>query len=338
MREVAEYYARLVSWYTRGGFKDEHGRWHDSGHRFTFDYWEVLNEVDIEHPMTRAFYTALDDEIVGALRRVSPETKFMGLSLASPELNPAFFAYFLDPGNHRPAISRDRISHHFYAVPAADETPEVWQFTFFEQVDRCLAVARYIDVIRQRLSPETGTAVNEVGTLSLEDIMRLTNPDHVGQLIPDSYWALSAALYAYVYAELSKLGIGVVAQSHLLGFPGFFPSCTMLDWKSGRPNLRYWGLKLVRDNFGPGDKLVETHVSLPYVYGQASVRKDGKRRLLLVNKRDRSFQITLPEDTPARIAWIDRTTGERPPESRRVAEGRSTLQGFAVAVISFSSP
>ena len=46
MKEVADYYARLVSWYTQGGFTDEFGKRHESGHHYKIDYWEVLNEVD----------------------------------------------------------------------------------------------------------------------------------------------------------------------------------------------------------------------------------------------------------------------------------------------------
>lgn len=52
MKEVADYFARLAGWYTQGGFKDENGVWHESGHHYHVEYWEVLNEVDFEHSMT----------------------------------------------------------------------------------------------------------------------------------------------------------------------------------------------------------------------------------------------------------------------------------------------
>ena len=45
-KELADYQARLVSWYTQGGFNDELGKWHASGHHFNIPYWEVLNETD----------------------------------------------------------------------------------------------------------------------------------------------------------------------------------------------------------------------------------------------------------------------------------------------------
>jgi hypothetical protein len=42
MREVADYFARLMSWYANGGFKDEYGDWHASNHHFSIPYWETL--------------------------------------------------------------------------------------------------------------------------------------------------------------------------------------------------------------------------------------------------------------------------------------------------------
>jgi hypothetical protein len=43
-KEVGEYYKRLIGWYVNGGFTDELGKRHESGHHFKVDYWEVLNE------------------------------------------------------------------------------------------------------------------------------------------------------------------------------------------------------------------------------------------------------------------------------------------------------
>src|SRR6185437_7470710 len=35
-QQVADYFARLVSWYTQGGFTDENGKRHDSGYHYRF--------------------------------------------------------------------------------------------------------------------------------------------------------------------------------------------------------------------------------------------------------------------------------------------------------------
>jgi hypothetical protein len=69
----------------------------------------------------------------------------------------------------------------------------------------------------------------------------------------------------------------------MVGYPSQFPGVSMVDWTTGRPNARYWVLKLLHDNFGPGDKLVETASGVSYVYAQGFVSRDGQRKLLLVN-------------------------------------------------------
>lgn len=37
---LADYYARLASWYTQGGFTDELGKFHASGHHYDIRYWK----------------------------------------------------------------------------------------------------------------------------------------------------------------------------------------------------------------------------------------------------------------------------------------------------------
>ena len=91
LKEVADYYARLVSWYTLGGFTDEAGKRHESGHHYKIDYWEVLNEVDLEHRITPETYTHIYDAVVGALHKVQPNMKFVGLALGFPSQNPDIF-------------------------------------------------------------------------------------------------------------------------------------------------------------------------------------------------------------------------------------------------------
>ena len=138
LKEVGDYYARLVSWYTQGGFTDEYGKRHDSNHHYKIPIWEVLNEVDFEHSMSPETYTRVYDAIVSAIRRVDPQMKFMGVALAgtSPDLFlqenvPAYFEYFLNPKNHKPGIPLDMVSYHFYANPSADQSSEAQQHTRF---------------------------------------------------------------------------------------------------------------------------------------------------------------------------------------------------------------
>src|SRR5215469_4867769 len=115
-REVADYYGRLFAWYTKGGFTDEFGTRHESGHHYAIPYWEVLNEPDFEHHMAPETYTKLYDAVVESIQAVEPGTKFVGLALAAPSENPGYCEYFLNSRNHKSGIHLDFISYHFYAV------------------------------------------------------------------------------------------------------------------------------------------------------------------------------------------------------------------------------
>ncbi len=334
MKQVADYYARLVSWYTQGGFTDEYGKRHVSGHHYKVPYWEVLNEIDFEHKMSPEFYTHLYDAIVTAIRKVDPNMKFIGLALAgtSPGVRfehplAEYFEYFLNHKNHRPGIPLDMISYHFYAMPKVDEPISTWPSTFFAQADGFVNQVRFIESIRKRLSPETGTTIDEVGAIVPDNNVSVRNG------IPDSYWNLCGALYAYLYAQLSRMGINDVGESQLVGFPTQFPSVTMVDWNNGRPNARYWVLKLLRDNFGPGDKLVETGLSTSGVFAQGFVTPSGERKMLLINEDDRQVEFSLPGGTHATEEYVDQTTGYNPPASLQLAGDTVTLRGFAVAVV-----
>jgi len=330
MKEVADYYARLVSWYTLGGFTDEFGKRHESGHHYKIDYWEVLNEINGEHQMTPQTYTRVYDAIVEAVHRVDPQIKFVGLALGGTSKD--YFEYFLNHKNHKPGIPIDMISYHFYAVPTPDQTPEIMQYTYWEQADHFLEVVEYIQNIRARLSPETQTTTDELGSISADDLEQ-DKPGHVVKPIPNSYWNLCGGLYAYLYAELAKRGIEGAGESALAQLPTFFPSVTMLDWNNGQPNARYWVLKLLRDNFGPGDKLVEATVGVPYVYAQGFVAPDGKRKILLVNKRDRPFDLVIPGSAGADENYVDQTTGDHPPASLHLTGDTVNLSGLSVAVV-----
>ena len=323
-REVADYFARVVSWYVKGGFTDERGTWHPSGHHHKVDYWEVFNEPDIEHGFSVEAYTGLYDAVVEAIHKVSPRTKFVGISHSYIGAHTEYVTYFLNPKNHKPGIPLDMISYHFYAVPNPDEPPEAQQFTYFDQADRFLEDVGYIEAIRKTLSPRTGTMVNEIGTM-LPDDWSQTSPDYVFKPIRPSYWNLSAATFANVFVGLARLGIDAAGESSIPNAPGMWPSIAMLDWNTAQPNARYWVLKLIIDNFRPGDKLVETSTDSGYVAAQAFVSPRGERKLLLINKREREFDVELPEARGAKIEQVDLATGSNPPAPNLTVGSRIKL-------------
>ncbi|MFI5092904.1 MAG: glycosyl hydrolase family 39 [Candidatus Acidiferrales bacterium] len=337
-KEVADYYARLLSWYTKGGFTDELGKRHESGYHYSIPMWEVLNEVDFEHVMTPQTYTGLYDAVVTAMKKVQPDIKFVGVALAMPGKRPDFFEYFLNHKNHKPGIPLDFLSYHFYAVPTPDEPLDIQQHTVFAQADGFLDTVRYIESIRKRLSPETRTTIDEIGIISADDNGQ-DQPGHEAKPIVDAYWNLAGAEYAYIFGALTTMGIDVAGESQLVGYPTQFPSVSMVDWKDGKPNARLWVLKLLHDNCGRGDKLVEiapfssSAPAQPYIYSLALVNKQGKRKILLINKRDRDFGVSVVGGAGGQLEAVDVTTGFQPPTGAKLASDEFTLHGFSVAVV-----
>lgn len=331
LKELSDYYARLIGWYTCGGFTDEYGKFHKSDHHYQFDYWEVLNEPDQEHTMSPEQYTARYDAIVLAVLKVQPKMKFVGIALAQTLGRPDYLEYFLNSQHHKPGVPLDMISYHFYAAPAADQPPDTWQYTVFDQSVRFIETVKYVDFIRKRLSPATGTTVDELGVIAPDDANELL-PDYVFKPIPDFYWNLCAGQYAYLYGELAKLGMDAAGESALMQLPGFFPSVSMMDWNTGKPNARYRVLKMIRENFGPGDKIVAT-ASPRNVYAFAVITPEGRKKLLLVNMRSAAADVVLSGGTGALEQYVDQTTAYNPPGSMRLTSGTVHLSGFAVAVL-----
>ncbi len=324
MKDVAGYFARLFGWYTNGGFTDELGVYHKSGHYYKIPYWEVLNEPDFEHSISPQLYTKMYDAIVSDLKKISPSTKFIGISVAFNN-NPDYFEYFLNPKNHKANIPLDGISYHFYGAPLYQkQNPDDYSHAFFDKANAFLAKVRYIENIRKRLSPGTITTINEIGSII---------DANGGISIPPNYWNVSGALYAYVFLELTKIGVDVAGESQLVGYPSQFPDVTMVNWENGIPNARYWIIKLLKENFGPGDKLVNTSINGSGVLCQAFITAKGKK-LLLINYQNKDARVNLPEGTKnAAAESVDAGTGENPPVRTNLAGSALTLKPFAVTVV-----
>ena len=334
MKELAGYYSRLLSWYTKGGFKDEYGKWHESGHHYKIAYWEMLNEIDFEHHWTPQQYTKFYDVVTAAMLKVDPNLKFMALGLAAPSKDPEMFEYFLNPANHHGGAPLDFITYHFYATPSADENIDNWQYTFFNQEEGFLNTVRYVESIRKRLSPATKTDLNELGVILPEDGKSNRIPGYKAKPEPAGYWNLAGALYADLYVQLARMGIDVAGESQLVGYPTQYPSVSMMNYKTGHPNARFWVLKLLKDHFGPGDKLVETKDDNHDLSIQAFQTAHG-RQILMVNKHLKQEGVALPKDfKAAHIVYVAPSTGDNPPASGAFSGQTVKLEPNEVAVVS----
>ncbi len=144
-------------------------------------------------------------------------------------------------------------------------------------------------------------------------------------------------MYAYLFGEMTRMGIDVAGESQLVGYPTQFPSVSMVDWNTGNPNPRFRVLQLLHDNFGPGDKVVglggDFFSRNPYVYAMPVITKDGKKRLLLVNKSQNAMDVQFAGAKGAQIEYVDQATGFDKPKKARLDSEEATLNGFSVAVV-----
>lgn len=335
-RLFAEYQARLASWYIKGGFKDELGQWHPSGHAYNFEYWEPMNEED--ERFTPEELTQLYDASVAAVREIAPNMKFMGPTLSDTAGHPQFVEYFFDPKHHQAGIPIDIVSYHFYTMSESDETPQIMQYTMFKQADRVLTTVGYIEAIRKALLPNAKTDINELGSV-------LAAPEAVkmAQAIPSSYWMLSGSVWAYIYGHLAAKGIDIITAAELIDYPGQFASTTLVNWETGEPNSRYWVVKLLHDNFGPGDKLIEPSHAGEFtqpdpaiqIYAQGFITPQGKHKVLLVNKRDRALDVVIAAAAGGEEQRVDQSTTASPVVNK-LTEDTVHLPPSAVAVVTLS--
>jgi hypothetical protein len=330
-QQVADYFARVAGWYTQGGFVDELGQRHASDHHDPIAWWEVLNEPEYEHGLDIQTYTRLYDRTTAAVHAVSPQTKFVGMSLAEPVRSPEGFEYFLNHAHHAPDTPLDAVSFHFYADAEAGESDATETYSFFAQADAFLNAVRYIRAIRDRLSPHTQIHVNEAGCIAAADLNR--GPDKMPPAFDSPYWNLCGAVFASLYAGLSAQGVDLLGASQLVGYPTQFPSVTLLNWSTGAPNARYRVLEMLHDNFGPGDAMVQATTATRGIAVSAYVCR-GRRRILLINQRPQPAILRLQVWKNAEAEHVGIDTGSSLRHDRLTA-GKLHLDGYSVMVVTY---
>jgi hypothetical protein len=106
----------------------------------------------------------------------------------------------------------------------------------------------------------------------------------------------------------------------------------MINFKTGKPNARYWVLKMIKDNFHPGDKLVASDSNALDVIAQGFDTPQGKK-VLLVNKSNSEKTVTLSaEFEHSTSLTIDEETGDDAPRAGN-ATGHLKLAPYAVTVL-----
>jgi hypothetical protein len=229
---------------------------------------------------------------------------------------------------------------------AANNDPDTWQVKYFTGqpvgTDGAPAQAfadrvREVIKIRDELSPSTKIAIDELGTFDLVKPGDDGGPsDDTYKEFSPRYWVAMGANWAADFIAAENLEIPIISMTQMLGYPSQSPSCSMVNFDTGRPNAHYWVLKLINSNFGPGDKLVTSQSSSPDVVVQASITTSG-RKALLVNTSNRTVSVDVASTFPGssvKVEVVDEVSGERAPRHEHVAGEYIDLAPFAVAVVS----
>jgi hypothetical protein len=110
----------------------------------------------------------------------------------------------------------------------------------------------------------------------------------------------------------------------------------MIDYNNGKPNARYWVLKIIEDSFHPGDKLVANNGKdqSDSVMIQGFITPQGKK-VLLVNKTNRDQTVVLGSDfANASSLTVDEASGDEAPRAGNSAGSELKMAPFAVTILS----
>lgn len=330
-KDLARYYARLMAFLVHGRFTDEHGVNHTGGPAYK-DYnranghvWEVFNEVDHEHDYTVDQYIHDYDvvvkEMIWAVGGFDNAPAFMGIGGASSSWVTPFLDHTKHPFTKEAPI--DYISLHFYAGCSNRTNTSTYTEGFFGNARKFVEDMKINIANRDGSSfPQAKFALNEIGVVMPGD-----NHESLGidADLPDIYWNAAGAMYAYLFTALAPLGVEVLGQSQLAGSPKIpewgiprpqYPSASLLDWRTGLGNARYWVLKLLIEEFAPGDSLVATGVTgvnetefptFRPLSALAAIKADGSQKILLVNHLERQQIISFSgvEDGELALKIVD---------------------------------
>ncbi|KAJ9445029.1 Beta-galactosidase 8 [Diplonema papillatum] len=331
--QIIGYYTRLAQYYTAGGFTDECGVFH-KGYHYEFAWWEVFNEPASEHGLSIQYYDQLYDALVAALMPIMPRTKFLGLAKGTHGQYD-WYSYHLNRSNHHPQdIPLDGISYHMYVLGSG--TVDEMAASFFAQMDTFVAEVQQIEAIKQSFDGErVETFINEIGC----GTQNYTVP---------MFYNLCAATYAYLFAKAAPLKVQHFGMSQVIGFtgpslcptcPDEWPSTSMVDWYTGKPNARFWVLKMMIDHLPTGQKATHPTVSaLANVTAQAfTLSSTNERKLLLVSTKNQELQVDI--GAPYTAVFVDNTTGDQFSCQHRCVgtvertENAFVLRAFSVAIL-----
>ena len=241
--EAGEYFSRVISWFCKGGFVDEFGVKHTSGHHFNFTLWEVLNEANgyshwQQPPGFIETYTQVYDGITTVLHRDHPALQFVALCYGGIPTLPVL-QYFMNDSNHASAALQ------------ANWPPAFLTFHIYDSWGTSGFVGNVTGV--PGLAPGVLSAAKDAAQFIITASNGVTKPavDEMGNFGPDldyetvlddkpnrfAFWNPRAAWYAAAYGQLASVGVEMMGASQFFGYNAVTGSavsqnirCASLHW------------------------------------------------------------------------------------------------------------
>jgi hypothetical protein len=276
----AQYMARLVGWYNKGGFRDEKGVYHASGHTNWVHTWEIWNEPDSgdEIPVNTlkdrqaAFFTPLEyaqmyNTVVQAMRAVDSTIVVGGPSvigyITSIYTNyiSGFLRYVKQPVGF--------LSIHFYSTGNLKEPDQA---------------------VLQHLTDSYDSTVDAVQTLLHK--MKRSIPLWVDELgfnasshPPIDQRSTSIIGYAFIADAFIQSEVRNVTQLNQHVFVGNAQN-GMMDQGTGQPYRTYWLYMMLSQSFPPGSQMLALTQLHSGIIALSAISPDHQSlHILLVNMR-----------------------------------------------------
>lgn len=116
-----------------------------------------------------------------------------------------------------------------------------------------------------------------------------------------------------------------------------YPSVALLNWTTGEGTAKYWTSKLLIETADiDQDQAVLTNttdIGDKNIYSQAFTGVNGRRWVLIVNKRYANIDVSLAGCTGGKMQIINEASGFGPATEVTLTSDQITLSAFAIAVV-----
>jgi len=262
--KFGEYMARLVGWYNKGGFTDERGVVHRSGHQGWVSTWEVWNEPNLSgetpcHPvgggasLSADQYVAMWNVVVPKMLAVDPSIKLVGPGTSG------FDAEYIQALMQRTQRPPDVLSYHVYG---GGSNAQADHELFDGLVD---------------LTAGTTTNWGRPMWVSELNVNSASEDDPHGR--PSGPFGVAWGASAFRMMVLG--GIELAHQFEFVTGSQF----GLLNLDSGAPQLPYWRDLLLTQAFPAGSTVVRSTSSVNGIETLAARRSDGSLAVLVINRQ-----------------------------------------------------